>query len=108
MFSFIKKSLSSIYARVTSKLASLFEKSSIGQNTLKELEIILLAADTFRAAAQEQLTAWATETGSAIVHGKPQQDPASVVYTGCQEFIAQEQDILIIDTAQAAYKQRST
>ena len=60
---------------------------------------LFVAADTFRAAAQEQLNAWATKTGSAIVHGKPQQDPASVVYTGCQELIAQGQDILIIDTA---------
>ena len=196
MFSFIKKTLTSIYAGVTSKLTSLFSKNKIDADTLKELEVVLLAADTgvattkaiikklqepvyakatqgtqydrgelkegaslktalhtilldilnkpkqssndaqifilvgingsgkttfasklahqytnqgkkvlfvaadmFRAAAQEQLSAWATETGCAIVHGKPQQDPASVVYTGCQEFIAQEQDILIIDTA---------
>lgn len=186
MFSFIKKSLTNIYAGVTSKIASLLGRSSIDKETLKELEVILLAADTgvattksiikrlqeqydrgeikeaaslktalhdilltilnkpkqlsheaqifilvgingsgkttfasklahqytqqgkrvlfvaadtFRAAAQEQLTAWATETGCAIVHGKPQQDPASVVYTGCQVFIAQGQDILIIDTA---------
>ncbi|TET36284.1 signal recognition particle-docking protein FtsY [Candidatus Dependentiae bacterium] len=186
MFSFIKKTLTNIYASVTSKLASLFSKNKIDANTLKELEIILLAADTgvtttksiikrlqeqydqgelkegaslktalhnilldilnkpkqssdnaqifilvgingsgkttfasklahhytkqgkkvlfvaadtFRAAAQEQLNVWATETGCAIVHGKPQQDPASVVYTGCQQFITQDQDILIIDTA---------
>jgi len=196
MFSFIKKTLTNIYASVTSKLTSLFSKNKIDADTLKELEIILLAADTgvkttksiikrlqepvyakptpgtqyerreihegeslkaalqvilldilnkpkqssdnaqifilvgingsgkttfasklahhytkqgkkvlfvaadtFRAAAQEQLKVWATETGCAIVHGKPQQDPASVVYTGCQEFITQDQDILIIDTA---------
>ena len=207
MFSFIKKTLTNIYASVTSKLTSLFSKNKIDADTLKELEIILLAADTgvattksiikrlqepvyakpptlkelrrpgatpgtqyergeihegeslkaalqvilldilnkpkqssdnaqifilvgingsgkttfasklahhytkqgkkvlfvaadtFRAAAQEQLKGWATETGCAIVHGKPQQDPASVVYTGCQQFITQDQDILIIDTA---------
>lgn len=186
MFSFIKKTLTKIYDSVTSRLGSLFGKKKIDADTLKELEVILLAADTgvtttkkilkqlqehyeqgdiqegeslrsalytillgilkkpkapsqearifilvgingsgkttfaaklahqyiqekkrvllvaadtFRAAAQEQLTAWSAKTGAALIGGNPSQDPASVVYTGCQEFKAKGYDILIIDTA---------
>ncbi len=186
MFSFIKKALHKIYTGVTSKLASLLGKESIDTDTLKELEIILLAADTgvsttksiinqlkaqydrgtlkegaslksalhnillailckpeqskddaqifilvgingsgkttfasklahkyikqgkkvlfvaadtFRAAAPEQLHAWAIQTGCNIVRGKEQQDPASVVFTGCQEFTKKGHAVLIIDTA---------
>ncbi len=186
MFSFIKKALTKIYTSVTSKLSPLFGKQTINESTLKELEIILLAADTgvattkssmqqlreiynrgelqegeslkaalhdilfdilekpkqvvkdaqifilvgingsgkttfasklahhyikqgkkvlfvaadtFRAAAPEQLSVWATKTGCGVVQGKTQQDPASVVFAGCQEFINKQYDILIIDTA---------
>lgn len=61
--------------------------------------VLLVAADTFRAAAPEQLHAWAHRAGADIVLGKPQQDPSSVVYAGCQKFKDEQYDILIIDTA---------
>jgi fused signal recognition particle receptor len=64
-----------------------------GQKTL------LVAADTFRAAAPEQLTHWAKKSGTTIVLGKQNQDPASVVFTGCQKFKDENHDILIVDTA---------
>ncbi|MDP3889004.1 MAG: signal recognition particle-docking protein FtsY [bacterium] len=186
MFNFIKKTLQKIYLTVTSQLGALFGRETIDESTLKELEILLLAADTgvkttrsiidqlknqfksgtlkdghhlkeslgtilrqilnnvnidnsqarvhvlvgingsgkttfagklahhytqqgkkvllvaadtFRAAAQEQLNAWAQKSNTAIVLGKPNQDPASVVFTGCEQFINQHYDILIIDTA---------
>lgn len=186
MFRFIKKTLSKIYSAVTSKLTNLFSSKKIDTNTLHELEVILLAADTgvpttkkimtqlnehytqgkiqegadlkkalgyqlkailekpstpksdarvfilvgingsgkttfaaklanrysaqgkkvlfvaadtFRAAAQEQLDIWAQKTGCNIIKGKDGQDPASVVFAGCQEFIDGNYDILIIDTA---------
>ena len=46
MFSFIKNKLQKIYSGFTSKLASLFGRTTIDEATLKELEILLLSADT--------------------------------------------------------------
>lgn len=186
MFSFIKNQLHKIYSQVTSKLASLFSRSTIDAQTLKELEelliqadtgvpttriildtlkkqvadgtiakgadlhqalrtqliallatskptpinqtvyllvgingsgkttfasklaykyahegkkVLLVAADTFRAAATQQLTTWAERTNTALVVGTPGQDPASVVFAGCERFAREQFDILIIDTA---------
>lgn len=187
MFSFIKNALSKIYNQLTSKLTALFNRSVIDEDTLKELEILLIssdtgvtttrtiinglkeqvkngtiqqganlrtalegllkqalttstalisnnaqvhilvgingsgkttfagklayhyskqgkkvllvAADTFRAAAPEQLTAWAQQTGADIILGKEGQDPASVVFQGCEAFNNKHYDILIVDTA---------
>ena len=65
----------------------------------KGKKVLLVAADTFRAAAVAQLESWARATGTDIVTGAPGQDPASVVFTGCQQFIQGSYDILIIDTA---------
>ncbi len=62
-------------------------------------KVLLIAADTFRAAALEQLTCWAEKTGTDIVLGTPQQDPASVVFQGCEKFKQENFDALIIDTA---------
>jgi fused signal recognition particle receptor len=62
-------------------------------------KVLLVAADTFRAAAPEQLKEWATNTGADILIGKPGQDPASLVFQGCEKFKNEQYDILIIDTA---------
>lgn len=62
-------------------------------------KILLVAADTFRAAATEQLAEWAKATQTDMIAGKEGQDPASVVFQGCQAFKNGEYDILIIDTA---------
>lgn len=62
-------------------------------------KVLLVAADTFRAAAVEQLTQWASRVGADLYKGNPGQDPASVVFQGCQIFIDGSYDILIIDTA---------
>lgn len=185
MFNFIKQSLSSIYHNVTSKLNSLFSRSSIDSQTLEELKklliesdvgiqttdtimnqlttdcknnvvsdgtslrtalhtlllnaltkqpreiqpqvfllvgvngtgkttcaaklahlykqsgkkVLLVAADTFRAAAVEQLTEWANKLSIDIIHGTENQDPASVVFKGTEEFKNKQYDLLIIDTA---------
>jgi len=187
MFSFIKNTFKKIYQQVTSQLALLFGRQTVDESTLKELEILLLsadtgaktttsimtelrkeytagnlrkgddlkealkkqlntiltsiptqidpdsrvylmvgingsgkttfagklayhyqkqgkkvllvAADTFRAAAPEQLTEWAKKTGVSIVVGVPNCDPASVVFEGCERFKNENFDILIIDTA---------
>lgn len=185
MFNFIKNALSKIYSHVTSKLQTLFARNTIDEETLRELELLLIsadtgvkttrtiienlkkqwqtgkiqegaslkqalekellailniqkttpdcsvyllvgingsgkttfagklaynlaqqnkkvlfvAADTFRAAAPEQLKQWAQRTGASIIQGKEGQDPASVVFTGCQQFKTEGFDALIIDTA---------
>lgn len=60
---------------------------------------LIAAADTFRAAAPEQLTIWAQKAGALLVIGKPNQDPASVTFDACEEFKNKDFDTLIIDTA---------
>ncbi len=62
-------------------------------------KVLLVAADTFRAAAPEQLNQWALQVGVDILIGKEGQDPASLVFQGCEKFKHDHYDILIIDTA---------
>lgn len=185
MFSFIKDTLNKIYTSVTSRVHALFTRETIDQDTLKELEqiliqadtgvkttkkilaalqqkvgsgeiakgsdlqdalekellalleqqkpitptpvyllvgingsgkttfagklahkyhtagkrVLLVAADTFRAAATEQLEQWAKRTNADIVTGQGASDPAAVVFQGCEKFKNGAYDILIIDTA---------
>ena len=61
--------------------------------------VILVAADTFRAAAGEQLTIWAERAGVPIVRHQEGADPAAVVYDGIQKAKATEADLLLVDTA---------
>ena len=61
--------------------------------------VLFVAADTFRAAATEQLTSWAQRLDIPIVSGAENQDPASVIFQGCEEFKTGKYDTLIIDTA---------
>ena len=62
-------------------------------------KVLLVAADTFRAAAPEQLAQWALRSQADILFGKEGQDPASLVFQGCEKFKNEQYDILIIDTA---------
>ncbi|MBQ2454366.1 MAG: signal recognition particle-docking protein FtsY [Lachnospiraceae bacterium] len=62
-------------------------------------KVMLVAADTFRAAAIEQLTAWAMKTGADIVKGREGGDPGSVIYDARQSAKARDYDMLIVDTA---------
>lgn len=61
--------------------------------------VMLVAADTFRAAAIEQLTSWAMKTGADIVKGREGGDPGSVIYDAIQSARARDYDMLIVDTA---------
>ena len=61
--------------------------------------VMLVAGDTFRAAAADQLEIWANRTGAAIVRQHEGADPASVVYDGIQSAKAKGADVIIIDTA---------
>lgn len=60
---------------------------------------VIAAADTFRAAASEQLSVWAERTDSQIVCHEEGSDPASVVYDAACSFKARNKDVLLVDTA---------
>ncbi len=62
-------------------------------------KVLLVAGDTFRAGAAQQLTEWAHRTASTVFSGKEGQDPASVIFAACQEYKDKNYDLLIIDTA---------
>ncbi len=61
--------------------------------------VLLAAADTFRAAAMEQLEVWATRLNLPIITGQPGADPGSVTYDAIQAAIARNADYLLVDTA---------
>jgi fused signal recognition particle receptor len=61
--------------------------------------VVLGAADTFRAAAAEQLTTWGERVGVATVKGAEGSDPASVAFEAVRSGIEQEADTVIVDTA---------
>ena len=72
----------------------------IANNLVKSgKKVIVAAADTFRAAAVEQLEIWAERSGSQIVKKEEGSDPASVVFDAIKQTKEQGADILIVDTA---------
>ena len=77
--------------------------TTIGKLALRFQEIgrtvMLAAADTFRAAADEQLAIWADRAQVPIVRGREGGDPAAVVYDAVQSAKAHKTDLLIVDTA---------
>jgi len=62
-------------------------------------KIQLVAADTFRAAAQEQLFVWGRRLGLPVIRGQYGADPAAVVFDAVQSFKAHGSDVLLVDTA---------
>lgn len=73
------------------KLASLWVQQGF--------KVLLVAADTFRAAAQEQLKIWAVRSGAAFVGGQMNADPASVVHDGMSAAKSRNIDLVLVDTA---------
>ena len=69
------------------------------QLTRQGKKVLLVAADTFRAAAAAQLEIWSQRSGASIVRQNEGADPASVVYDGIQAARARDVDVIIIDTA---------
>jgi fused signal recognition particle receptor len=65
----------------------------------KGRKVLLVAADTFRAAAQEQLSIWGKRLDIPVIRGQYGADPAAVVYDAIQSFKARGQDVLLVDTA---------
>ncbi len=62
-------------------------------------KVLLAAADTFRAAAIDQLQVWADRLGLPVVAGQPDSDPGAVAFDAVQSAIARGTDIVLIDTA---------
>jgi fused signal recognition particle receptor len=62
-------------------------------------KVLLIAADTFRAAAIEQLDKWADRVGADLVKHQHGADPSAVVYDGMQAAVARGVDVVIVDTA---------
>lgn len=61
--------------------------------------VLMVAGDTFRAAASEQLTEWSKRAGTRIVKYNEGVDPGAVVYDGIKSAIAKKEDIVLVDTA---------
>jgi fused signal recognition particle receptor len=73
------------------KLAQVFR--SQGKN------VLLCAADTFRAAAIEQLEIWGQRTGTEVIKTKPGGDPSAVLFDALQSAVAHKTDYVVVDTA---------
>ncbi|MBE6925661.1 MAG: signal recognition particle-docking protein FtsY [Ruminococcaceae bacterium] len=69
------------------------------QLTKQGKQVLLVAGDTFRAAAADQLEIWAGRSGASIVRQNEGADPASVVFDGIRSAKAKGSDVIIIDTA---------
>jgi fused signal recognition particle receptor len=73
------------------KLAYHFQKN--------QKRVLAVAADTFRAAAQEQLGVWGKKLNMPVIQGQYGSDPASVVFDALRSFKARSFDVLLVDTA---------
>ena len=62
-------------------------------------KVLVAAADTFRAAAVEQLSIWAERAGADIVRHRDNADPAAVAYDGVEAGMARSVDVVLVDTA---------
>jgi fused signal recognition particle receptor len=62
-------------------------------------KVLVAAADTFRAAASEQLAVWTDRAGADLVRHKEGADPSAVVFDACKAALARGADVMIVDTA---------
>lgn len=65
----------------------------------EDKDVVMGAADTFRAAATQQLQTWGERVGVPVVHGPEGSDPAAVAYEAVSAGLQQEADVVLIDTA---------
>jgi len=77
------------------------------QRTDEGAVVVLAAGDTFRAAASEQLAAWAQRAGAEIVQGAAGADPASVVFDAVESAAARGADLVMADTAGRLHTERN-
>jgi fused signal recognition particle receptor len=78
----------------TTSIAKLAKKySDLGK------KVLVVACDTFRAGALEQLSIWAQRAGVEIIKSQPNQDPASVAFDAVKSALSRDTDVVIVDTA---------
>jgi fused signal recognition particle receptor len=70
-------------------------------------KVLIAAADTFRAAAIEQVEIWASRSSASIVKHKEGADPAAVAYDSVEAALARDIDIVLIDTAGRLHTQKN-
>ncbi len=70
-------------------------------------KVLLIAADTFRAAAVEQLKTWSGRIGCEIYTAPQGRDPAAVVYEGCEQALQGNFDVVLVDTAGRLHTQKN-
>lgn len=70
-----------------------------GKLRAQNKKVVLAAADTFRAAAGEQLVEWARRADAELIGGQDGADPAAIVYDAVQAAKARRADVLLVDTA---------
>jgi len=75
-------------------------------STREGRKVLVVAADTFRAAAQEQLAVWAERSGAAIVGAEVGRDPASIVHDGLKAALTGGFDEVLVDTAGRLHTKR--
>ncbi len=74
--------------------------AKLGQRWTKQGKKVLFgAADTFRAAAVDQLQVWGDRLGVEVISGAPESDPGAVAFQAVQSGVAKQADIIVIDTA---------
>lgn len=78
-----------------------------GKFTRQHNKVLIAAADTFRAAAIEQVEIWADRSNAAIVKHKEGADPAAVSYDAVEAAMARDVDIVLIDTAGRLHTQKN-
>jgi fused signal recognition particle receptor len=69
--------------------------------------VLLAAADTYRAAAKEQLIVWGNRLGVDVIAGQPGSDPGAVVYDACQATLSRHIEVLIVDTSGRMHTQHN-
>lgn len=94
---FTKKVILVVGVNGVGKTTSIAKLSNIYKKMSKK--VMLVAGDTFRAGAREQLEIWAEVAEVACITGKDNADPASVIFDGSKAFTEQDYDVLICDTA---------
>ncbi len=62
-------------------------------------KVLMVAGDTFRAAAVEQMEVWAKRVGCPVVKGKPKADPSSVVFDALERAMSENFELVLVDTA---------
>ncbi len=66
---------------------------------LAKRKVMMVAGDTFRAAAVEQLSIWGERIGCDVVRGKEKADPSSVVFEAMEKAVREDYEIVLVDTA---------